>query len=70
MTAAEVMLWGTKIGTVVFNDETGLGPKVWVSGKLPRRKSLRMSGRALPDGVNLPNRQNSGKLWRSAFLSS
>lgn len=25
MTAAEVYLWGTKIGTVVFNSETGLG---------------------------------------------
>lgn len=25
MTAAEVILWGTKIGTVAFDDETGLG---------------------------------------------
>ena len=25
MTAAEVYLWGTKIGTVIFDNETGLG---------------------------------------------
>ena len=25
MTVAEVMLWGTKIGTVAFDDENGLG---------------------------------------------
>ena len=35
MTAAEVRLWGTKIGTVAFDEENGLGSFEYDPGFLP-----------------------------------